>query len=913
MSPVKYTGIEKLRRRPACKMQLQPRNDEPPAKRQRGDYPCECGVDFAERRALVQHQKTARSCSVYGNPQKKHVCEHCGDTFARKDVRDKHARRKHSLVSIVGSYAIRDERTSTQLFHNAPTYDASASQIAAHDTAHDDETATVYDGPTEVEQQFLSLKQTRWVDPPSGPELLLTDQMILPTDSGHSPTPSSAVASEAELSLADSGNGSKLIVTPSKDSVGSGLAEDEHNEPLPVIMETSSATPELQSAHGPLDHMRAISPDRTSHDTNCALLPETPTSQNDLTLYGVFPHVGRPLDCDDYLQDLDHVMDLIDWTAISTWTDPQLEVRQDSLIQTDGRLSTDALAADEESSRARMSRTSIYRMLTTKRRHDRARSDSVVYAKGASKFRLPKCGFCGEPYEQDQLQLQAHLDSHLEALKAQSDTLTCQECQVTFVQEQDLRHHQECAQHSQCCMLAANHEGQCKGYRCGFNFTHAEPCQCHHPPSDNPEASADHERFKYGLLLREGLLLRREITQVGGVTRLREVMNVRSVASCPGGSFFRWSTASMGASVYTNRSDPFGRMPTIAELEDRLTNLKLSSPVARLRRNAARITRSISRQEGHLIAAVKRHDIEAVASLAFEDADSSTALLIAIAMKGGDMVNIILGSRPAVTVQHLSVACVAGDAAVVGELVKSRKLKNLLNIHGSRLLHIAVVLNNTAIFETLCRAGVAVATLLPRLPQQDFDAIGSTLGRYFELKDKQSVPRAFPTADPTTWPEVEDLTSAIHLAACYGNTTIVRALLAANMDVTVTRRFSHLGNKWNLAEQVLHAAVELQNVQLLHLALEYGASVDTPSGTASLEFAMSHWQSVKSRCAATILRDLLLNGACLEGTEEEAGRLLRQAIDDHNCTLIEALVRAYSRSPLEASDVNLRIFRNLGT
>ncbi|EGP90840.1 unnamed protein product [Zymoseptoria tritici ST99CH_1A5] len=74
------------------------------------------------------------------------------------------------------------------------------------------------------------------------------------------------------------------------------------------------------------------------------------------------------------------------------------------------------------------------------------------------------CMMCGIAFEDDPEELLQHLRRHLDIFRGE---YRCEECNIGFIHEEDLLHHQDAS--------ARGH--------CGFNFQHSEPCTGHHPYS----------------------------------------------------------------------------------------------------------------------------------------------------------------------------------------------------------------------------------------------------------------------------------------------------------------------------------------------------------------------------------------------------------------------------------------------
>ncbi|KAK5739286.1 hypothetical protein LTR17_005392 [Elasticomyces elasticus] len=202
-------------------------------------------------------------------------------------------------------------------------------------------------------------------------------------------------------------------------------------------------------------------------------------------------------------------------------------------------------------------------------------------ARGRQPLRLggQKCSMCKKPYERDGVALRQHLDSHLSELRVEQATDFCEVCQIGFARPQDLQHHNNTASSGKCCGLALNHVGACQGSLCGFNFSHAAPCNGHHPPTDDLAVWSDHDRFKFGHLLRKWELsqLRVAAAEASKVQRLQQVAERIGTLSVPGrGRGELTSEAGHSTSVVSWRSEPFGIDAEVGELQLGLMGLSVN-------------------------------------------------------------------------------------------------------------------------------------------------------------------------------------------------------------------------------------------------------------------------------------------------------------------------------------------------
>ncbi|KAK5698125.1 hypothetical protein LTR97_007085 [Elasticomyces elasticus] len=279
-----------------------------------------------------------------------------------------------------------------------------------------------------------------------------------------------------------------------------------------------------------------------------------------------------------------------------------------------------------------------------------------------------KCSLCKKPYEKNGMALRQHLEAHLTELRVEQATDFCEVCQIGFARPQDLQHHNNTAGSGKCCGLALNHVGACEGSLCGFNFSHAAPCNGHHPPTDDPAVWSDHDRFKFGHLLRKWELsqLRVAAAEANKAQRLQQVAERIGTLSVPGrGCGELTSEAGHSTSVVSWRSEPFGIDAEVGELQLGLMGLNVNG--SKPRRNIME-SRPIERldAEEHLISAGLTNNNDIITE--YVERDDSVDPILAPAAERGPIASPHILSWPAtVTEQEVRLALV--EAARRGELV----------------------------------------------------------------------------------------------------------------------------------------------------------------------------------------------------------------------------------------------------
>ncbi|KAK3634950.1 hypothetical protein LTR56_005800 [Elasticomyces elasticus] len=396
----------------------------------------------------------------------------------------------------------------------------------------------------------------------------------------------------------------------------------------------------------------------------------------------------------------------------------------------------------------------------------------VIRGRQPLRLREQKCSLCKKPYENNNMALRRHLDSHMAELGSEKGMHFCEVCQVGFVHRQDFRHHIGIANSGSCCGSAPNHTGPCKGYLCGFNFKHTAACNGHHPPTDNHAAWSDHDRFKFGLLNWEIAQLQVVAAEGSKVQRLREVaecISTLSISEC--GSGKQQSEFSHATSVVSWRSEPF-RMKTeagVLQIQKRKIRMKAEAKDLQLQcvdlngdRHPSRpqqIMSSLplgrsSKEEEHLLYAAATGDDDTIISCARQSARLDGALAVAAGQGQVEVVKTLLAFGAPLEIEILYETIAAGKTEVFAVLLSSAKRLTLSQ--GHTMLHLAVHLGLSAIISMLIEQGVDPNVLLTSTEEHCLMKMSGVI-----------VDRGPP----------------LYVAASKGQTRAVTALLAGKADV----------------------------------------------------------------------------------------------------------------------------------
>ncbi|KAK3672468.1 hypothetical protein LTR78_007775 [Recurvomyces mirabilis] len=230
---------------------------------------------------------------------------------------------------------------------------------------------------------------------------------------------------------------------------------------------------------------------------------------------------------------------------------------------------------------------------------------------------LENCLYCSEPWEREDKALRQHLDQHIQDLFSKANAF-CEHCQVLFVTQDALNRHQRTVALNSCCSLPTGHSDICDGNPCGFDFNHLELYTGHHPMADLRAQWSDHDRLKYGQLMRElasqATALRIQAAKVDMHARVRRLVP----------SIFSWL------------SEPHGETYDVEDLQLSLSKLTVNSSNRRtsMRRGLARIVGTQLELDTQLYLSVAKNDLPSVARLVERGASCHRALLQAI--KRGD-------------------------------------------------------------------------------------------------------------------------------------------------------------------------------------------------------------------------------------------------------------------------------------
>lgn len=184
------------------------------------------------------------------------------------------------------------------------------------------------------------------------------------------------------------------------------------------------------------------------------------------------------------------------------------------------------------------------------------------------------CSNWHEKYETSMPKLREHFQRHLHDLKAE---WLCGTCCVGFVHETDYQHHVNSA----------------KAGHCGFAFRHTTACTGHHAPvlqRITDETMKDHDRFKFGFLIRNWEQSQLHLYQLGAQRVIEERTNGHfSVLTFA--ELRRFSLASFKGSLRTFMSEPYDNDPkakmNIESLKKQLARINLGAIPQIVRKNTA--------------------------------------------------------------------------------------------------------------------------------------------------------------------------------------------------------------------------------------------------------------------------------------------------------------------------------------
>jgi hypothetical protein len=574
---------------------------EPPTKKPRIEHQCQkCSAIFTERRTLVRHQTKTECAGDDGDP-KAYVCSYCNKSFRRHDTCKRHEDEKHRKLkrkppSVAAPIDAAANDNTTVMLRAANEFDATndGGQRGHHVVAINDLADFCQYGIEPMSAQ--GVVPSSWLG-----------HACLPSvehDFEHGPVSErhdSAVEDPTSLPVIH-----EFLQNGPKKNTG---------DPSPHIEDTTTSLAEYTE-------YEPVSPD---------LWPVTVSAEDK------WPRRTEPL---FDLPNLDTLCRVI-----------EVETADNEIYDSDP-MHTSAFGPPAEVSLAKINVTQTddvpIQSYATQSSPDfgsfRLRSQSTkATVKRSLKYSThrknsPICILCHKPYERDISALRTHLDGHLAGLQRANEWHTCDICQVSFVHAPDLRHHQNSVAADSCCTLDRNHQGQCQGYRCGFNFTHSQPCTGHHPPRTGEDPShsgdsvwSDHDRFRLGQVLRswENAQLRLTISETERALRLRELGKCLSFNSLPESILRRFSKASQVTSIITWCSEPLQSVANFDEVQAKLANLSINGQPAALRRNILRITGMQAEIDAKLLQAAKSGDLLEVQRLLRRGARSKEASLVA--------------------------------------------------------------------------------------------------------------------------------------------------------------------------------------------------------------------------------------------------------------------------------------------
>ncbi|KAK5678151.1 hypothetical protein LTS10_009321 [Elasticomyces elasticus] len=626
-------------------------SNAPVRKRKRVDLICtRCSESFTERRSLTRHETrgTAKCPRITETTKLElHVCPYpeCGESFAQSYNRKRHEKEVHF-----------GEKRSAPVAHISSQGDADrsvaiAQQVRAPEKSdvscfHGAEGDSVASGAINAEDNAVGLV-----------------------------TPSASSAHHDSGKTDESSTLGRSSVSAGHDS-----AIELHERPYrDKHVPKSGATEQLVAE---------------------TAVTDSPRTSSLLVTSGTCLHMasGEHEMADNYalpsdVMDIDWTLDLPEFHTISSPAEPGHGIA--------------AYVADNESIRSastKMSISSVRRQIL----HGTAkRAGSLVRGRGTRITKAQKCSMCGKPYEQDPDLLKEHLDAHLIQLHAEETWSTCRTCEIGFVREQDLCHHLRSARNESCCALPLGHEGACKGYRCGYNFSHSAPCNGHHPPTASDGTWSDHDRFRFGQFMRKWELLQLK-------TVIDEVKNVECARSI-GAALDRFSLSEIRRfsqfsknSLISSRSEPIKQQYDMASLQEKMLDLNLDGRSSTMLRTATLIMGTQPVVDRDLVHAAETNNVDLARRSLRRGARPDFALRIAIERDHPEIIAYLVQAGAHVDIHFLCDTMLARKSQAAKQLLAHHDARDLLPTYGAAMLSLAVRSDDTAAILMLLQAGTDV-------------------------------------------------------------------------------------------------------------------------------------------------------------------------------------------------------------
>ncbi|KAK5690268.1 hypothetical protein LTR97_012457 [Elasticomyces elasticus] len=638
-------------------------SNAPVRKRKRVDLTCtRCSESFTERRSLTRHETygTAKCPRITEN-KKLELCTYpgCGESFVQAYNRDRHEKEVHC-----------GEKRSAPLAHTTSLGDV--------------------DYPIAIVQRvrgplrMAANSDISWTHAAEGNNTAIG--VVSAKDNAISPsTLSTSSAPHGSNGAEESSSSGRNSVSAGHDSAIELCAPPCSDKQASQLRATKLLTAGTAATHSPRTSSPVLTPGTRPHMAS----REHQTADN-YTLPGDVMDIDWTLDLPEYynLADMDDMFRLAH--TVSSPAEPGHGTAAD--------------LADTESIRSASTTFSISSVRRQILHGTAKRVSSLVRGRGTLITRAQKCSMCGKLYEQDLVMLKEHLDAHLRQLQAEETWPTCHTCEVGFVREQDLRHHLRSAQDESCCTSPLGHDGPCKGYRCGYDFSHDVRCNGHHAPTASGGTWSDHDRFKFGQFMRKWELaqLKTVMSEVSNVQRARSLRTAFDRISMPE---LRPLSQFSKVSLLSGRSEPIQHRYDVASLQEKMTELDIHGPSAFVLRNATEVLGMQSLVNEKLLLAVKDNDVDSARKLLRNGAQPDVALQVAVNRCHGRLILYLIQAGAVVDAHVFYGAVLACKAKSIKQLLTHRDAPALLLRHGAVMLSLAVRLHDTDMILALQEAG----------------------------------------------------------------------------------------------------------------------------------------------------------------------------------------------------------------
>lgn len=294
------------------------------------------------------------------------------------------------------------------------------------------------------------------------------------------------------------------------------------------------------------------------------------------------------------------------------------------------------------------------------------------------------CYICGSAYGSGIEELLKHLNAHLAETRKRN---VCKKCNVAFERKADFDHH----------IRSVASIGEC-----GFDFAHAEACTGHHGPLPQAMRSAltDHDRFKFGILVRgwEHTQLHVHQANIQRLAEAKEKAEFLGRFSIPEGVLQqRNSLASLVYSLKSFKSEDYANAwdedKALNDVSRKLGKLNIRAPLHLYRRKRQK---NIELQLANA----------AIGPAAFRGDDAAIKLYLA----QGANVDSLSKQADKYDVTPLMLAAEAGHDDIVRLLIEHGAGVNITDSRGLTPLHKACKNGRVHTVQLLIESGAAVVT-----------------------------------------------------------------------------------------------------------------------------------------------------------------------------------------------------------